>query len=124
MSSDARWSGPLTRGRAHCAMPRSGTWPCPAARYLPWANRQTPGVRIMGSDDVISSGQFKASCPQCGADLTIKHASVNLKGDDRLICAVHGDVGSLEKVRQAVLEKNRDDIMNCSKKAAVDRLRE
>jgi hypothetical protein len=78
----------------------------------------------MGSDDIIPAGKFKASCPQCGAELRIKHDGVNLKGDERMICSVHGDVGSLEETRRVVLEKNRDQIIDHAKKTAIDRLRD
>lgn len=82
----------------------------------------------MGSDDIIPIGQFKASCPQCGAELGIKRKiegrPVKLKGDERLFCPVHGDVMSLEEARRAVFEENRDDIIDKARKLVRDRFRD
>ena len=78
----------------------------------------------MRSDSIIPVGKFKAACPQCGTDLGIKHDSINLEGEERMICPIHGDVGSLEETRRIVLERNRDKIIDPAKKVAIDRLRD
>jgi hypothetical protein len=74
----------------------------------------------MGSDDIIPAGK----CPKCGAELRIKQDDANLKGGERTICSVHGDVGSLEETYRVVLEKNRDQIVDHTKRIAIDRLRD
>ena len=73
--------------------------------------------------DNIPLGQFKASCPQCGAELSIKHEGVELKGDERLFCPVHGDVMNLQEARRIIFEQNRDDIVDKARNVARDLLR-
>jgi hypothetical protein len=75
------------------------------------------------SDDIVSIGEFKASCPKCGADLSIKHDGIKLKGDERMICPTHGDAGSLKEARRIVLEKSRDNVIDQTKKFAIDNIR-
>ena len=77
----------------------------------------------MRSVSIIPVGKFKAACPRCGTGLGIKHDGINLEGEERMICPIHGDVGSLEETR-IVLEKNRDKIIDPAKKVAIDRLRD
>ena len=78
--------------------------------------------------NVIPPWQFKAQCPQCGAELKIKHENerfqVQLKGNERLICAVHGDVMGLDEARRVAFKDNRDDIIDKARQFGRDRLRE
>ncbi len=53
---------------------------------------------------------FNPTCPQCGANLEIEWDGVEPKGDDRLLCPVHGDVGSLQDLRTKIAETYRDNI--------------
>lgn len=78
----------------------------------------------MAGDENIPLGQFKASCPQCGADLKVQYDGIDLKGEDRMICPVHGDVGSLDEARRVLFEKNRDNIIDRAKQVAIDRLKD
>lgn len=77
--------------------------------------------------DIIPPWQFSAHCPQCNAILSIKHDAerkgVELKGDERLFCPVHGDVMSLEEARRIAFEDNRDDIIDKARKIGRDSLR-
>ena len=68
----------------------------------------------------IPLGQFKASCPQCGAELRIEHDGVELKGNERLICPVHGNVMSLQEARRIIFEKNRDSILDKARSVVRD----
>ena len=78
--------------------------------------------------DVIPPWQFKASCPHCGAELSIKRdperKGIEFKDDERLFCPVHLDVMSLEEARRIAFQDNRDDIVNKAKQFARDRLRD
>jgi hypothetical protein len=65
----------------------------------------------MRGDSIIPVGKFKAACPQCGTDLDIKHDGINLEGEERMICPIHGDVGSLEE-RAGLFSKDRDKIID------------
>jgi len=60
-------------------------------------------------DELIPLGQFNPSCPQCGAHLGIKPGSVELKGNDRVFCPVHGDVMSVDEARLVAGKKITDD---------------
>ena len=73
--------------------------------------------------DMTPLGQFKASCPQCGAELRIEHDGIELKGNERLICAVHGDVMSLEEARRIIFEENRNNIIDKARKFGRDSIR-
>ena len=77
--------------------------------------------------DAIPAWQFKASCPHCGAELSIKRDverfPVEFKGDERLFCAVHGDVMNLEEARRVAFEENRDNIINKARDFARESLR-
>ena len=81
----------------------------------------------MTSGNVIPPWQFKASCPHCGAELKIKRESesgaVELKGDERLFCPVHGDVMSLEEARRVGFEENRDDIIDKAREFGRESIR-
>ncbi len=74
--------------------------------------------------DIIHPWQFKASCPQCGAELKIerevKSFPVELEGNERLICAVHRPVMSLEEARRIAFEENRDSIVNKARELGND----
>jgi hypothetical protein len=78
----------------------------------------------MSQDGIVHVGKIEASCPQCGAQLSIEHDSIKLKGNDRMICPIHGDVGSLEETRGVFLEKNRDNVVDQTKKFAIDNIRD
>jgi hypothetical protein len=56
------------------------------------------------SDDNIKPRQFRASCPLCGARLGVEHDGIDL-GNERVLCPVHGDMGSLEEVRRSIFFK-------------------
>lgn len=77
--------------------------------------------------NIIPPWQFKAACPQCGAELKIKreneHFPVQLEGNERLICAVHGDVMSLDEARRIAFKDNRDDIIDKAREFARESLR-
>jgi hypothetical protein len=47
-------------------------------------------------------GQFRASCPLCDARLSVEHDGIDLKGNERVLCPVHGDMGSIEEVRRII----------------------
>jgi hypothetical protein len=49
-------------------------------------------------------------CPQCGAQLSVEHLGGNPEADDRVICPVHGDVGSYREIAAQVYEQNRVEI--------------
>lgn len=70
----------------------------------------------MTDETVIPFGEFKPTCPQCGAELLIEHDGIESKSDDRVFCATHGTVGTRETVRSQIFEENRDQI----EKSAVD----
>jgi hypothetical protein len=57
------------------------------------------------SDDNITPRQFGASCPLCDARLSVEHDGIDLKGNERVLCPVHGDMGSLEEVRRSIFFK-------------------
>jgi len=71
----------------------------------------------------IPIGQSKPTCPKCGAQLQIEHSGDNLKGNERILCPVHGYIGSLNKIRTHVLEENRDKIIEDAKQRVRDALR-
>jgi hypothetical protein len=81
----------------------------------------------MSHENIVPPWQFEAHCPQCGAKLSIERkveaGPIELKGDERLFCPVHGDVMSLEEARRLAFEENRDEIVDAAKKAALDMLR-
>ncbi len=66
-------------------------------------------------DGITPIGYVKPVCPKCGAELLIEHDGVDLKGDERTLCPVHGDVGSLDEVRAQVLDQNRENIIDHAK---------
>lgn len=78
--------------------------------------------------ETIPPWQFKAHCPRCGAELSIKHEAerfpVELKGNERMLCPVHGDVMSLEEARRVAFQENRDEAVNKIKEAARNSLRD
>lgn len=82
----------------------------------------------MTDNPIIPLGQFSAHCPQCGAILKIERdtesSGIELKGDERLLCPTHGNVMSLEEARRAVLEENRDNIIDEARNVARDLLRD
>ena len=78
----------------------------------------------MSEDGIIPAGKFKISCPHCGAELGIERDGIELKGNERLICPVHGDQMSLEEARRTVFEQNRDDIVDKAKRLIRDRFGE
>ena len=57
------------------------------------------------SDHEITPRKFGASCPLCGARLRVEHDGIDLKGSERVLCPVHGDMGSLEEVRRSIFFK-------------------
>jgi hypothetical protein len=57
------------------------------------------------SDDNITPRQFGASCPLCAARLSVEHDGTDLKGNERVLCPVHGDMGSLEEVHRSIFFK-------------------
>jgi predicted Zn finger-like uncharacterized protein len=67
----------------------------------------------VSNDNTMSTRQFKASCPLCGARLRIEHDDIDLKANERVRCPVHGDMGSLEEGRQFI---NRNYIADSAKK--------
>lgn len=81
----------------------------------------------MDSSNVIPPWQFEAHCPHCGEKLSIKReiksGPVELEGNERLFCSVHGDAMSLEEARRIAFEENRDDIVNKAREIARDALR-
>ena len=81
----------------------------------------------MTNPPIIPPWQFSAVCPQCGMILGLKRdaerKSVELKGDERLFCSVHGDVMSLDEARRAAFEDNRDEIVDKARNVARDLLR-
>lgn len=81
----------------------------------------------MTSDNVIPPWRFKASCPQCGAELKIERSTeslpVELKGDERLFCPVHGDVMSVDEARRIAFKETRDDIIDKAVKFGRDSFR-
>lgn len=58
----------------------------------------------------IPIGKFSPRCPQCGEKLGVEKGIVDAKDETRVFCPVHGDVGSLQDIRAAVIEQNRDQI--------------
>lgn len=67
----------------------------------------------MASENIVPPWQFEAHCPQCGATLSTKREvgprPVELEGNERLFCPIHGDVMSLEEARRIAFEENGDD---------------
>lgn len=57
----------------------------------------------MTDNRIFPPWMFKAFCLHCGSELHIKRdpkrTVVELKGDERLFCPVHGDQMSLEEAR-------------------------
>jgi hypothetical protein len=47
-------------------------------------------------------GQFRASCPLCDARLSVERDGIDLKGNERVLCPIHGDMGSIEEVRRII----------------------
>jgi hypothetical protein len=78
------------------------------------------------SDNILPPWQFESNCPQCGAKLSLEREPesgvIELKGNERLFCPVHGDVMSLEEARRIAFEENRDDIVEKARKIARDSL--
>ncbi len=63
-------------------------------------------MRFKGtSDHDITPRQFGASCPLCAARLSVEHDGTDPKGNERVLCPVHGDMGSLEEVRRSIFFK-------------------
>ena len=62
-------------------------------------------------DENTPVGHSEALCSQCGAQLSVKHDGIELKGDDRCICPIHGDVGSLQDIRRSLYEQQRDEVI-------------
>lgn len=81
----------------------------------------------MNSPNIPPPWRFSAHCPQCGAELKIKRENerfpVQLEGNERLICAVHGDVMSLDEARRIAFEENRDEIIDKAREFARESLR-
>ena len=78
----------------------------------------------MTSDNILPPWQFEANCPKCGAKLSFEREPesgvVELKGNERLFCPVHGDAMSLEEARRIAFEENRDNIVEKARKIAHD----
>ena len=78
----------------------------------------------MTGDHTLPPWQFEANCPQCGAKLGFEREPesgvVELKGNERPFCPVHGDVLSLEEARRIAFEENRDNIVEKARKLAHD----
>ena len=56
----------------------------------------------MSDYNITPVGQFRASCPLCDARLSVEHDGIDLKGNERVLCPVHGDMGNLEEVRRII----------------------
>jgi hypothetical protein len=69
------------------------------------------------AETIIPLGEFKAACPQCGAELGIERSDVEPHGDDALICPAHGRVGVLQEFRDSIGKKVRDNVGNAIKDA-------
>lgn len=67
--------------------------------------------------------EIEPVCQQCGAKLLIKHSGTEPEPEDRVLCPVHGDVGSLQEVRTAVYEQNREKIQEQIAKHVRDSFR-
>ena len=82
----------------------------------------------MNSANIIPPWIFKAHCPQCGAELGVKHDPERdgneLPAHEPLFCPLHGNVMSLEEARRLAFETNRDDIVDKARQFARDSLRE
>ena len=70
------------------------------------------------NDDITHIGNVKPLCPRCGAELMIEHDGVCLKGNERVLCPVHGDIGSLDEIRIQVFDQNREKIIDHTKELA------
>src|SRR5271157_145756 len=69
------------------------------------------------SDDNITPRPFGASCPLCDARLSVEHDGIDLKGNERVLCPVHGDMGSLEEVRRSIFFKeHRSHVVDTANK--------
>ena len=72
----------------------------------------------MTGDEILPRWVFKPLCPQCGGELHIKRdpegSLVELKGDERLICPVHGPQMSLEEARMVFEGGANDNIDEAS----------
>ena len=69
----------------------------------------------MSDDNIMPIGQFRASCPLCEARLSIEHDGIDLKGNERVLCPVHEDMGSLEEARRSI---HRNYVIDSTKKIA------
>ena len=76
------------------------------------------------SDEITHIGNVKPLCPQCGAELLVEHDGIGLKGDERVLCPVHGDIGSLDEIRAQILDQNREKIINHAKELARQLLKD
>lgn len=56
----------------------------------------------MTSETNIPLGQFKATCPKCGAELGVERSGVEISGDDNLVCPVHGAVMKVQELRDSI----------------------
>ena len=73
--------------------------------------------------NTIPTREDKPTCPQCGAGLLIEHDGIDLKGDENLLCPVHGRVGSLDEIRARILQEERNKIVKNAKQRIRDTLR-
>jgi hypothetical protein len=58
----------------------------------------------------MRSFEIKAPCPQCGAQLSIDFVGPFPEPETPLVCAVHGQVGIFEDIRQQVLDQAGEQI--------------
>jgi hypothetical protein len=79
------------------------------------------------TENIVPPWRFEANCPQCGEKIGLKRESetgpIEIKGDERLFCPVHGDVMSVEEARRVALDSAHDDIIDKARKFAIDGMR-
>ena len=79
------------------------------------------------TEGIIPPWQFEATCPQCGEKIGLKREleffPVEIEGDERLFCPVHGDVMSVEEARRIAFDSARDDIVDTARKFTLDSLK-